>query len=546
MRRFAAGPRLLPTVLALAVFAVGLYMVATTAAMVVRCWSLVPFWDQWENLIFDPGQVFSAWLFAQHNEHRIVLPRLLFAIDAFAFRETQRFNFFCNVALPLALAGLLVALARRATGRGAADTLWLGGIVLATLFSAMQAENFVWGFQVQFFGVELAACGAFAILALARPRAATLAAAIGCAAAALFTLSSGAVALAVALPLAWRAGWPRRHLAVLAIAGVLLLALYLHGYVTPDYHSDPLQTVAQPRVALYVAGFLGNPFGHLVPARRAIAVALAAGGFGLVLFAAFGATLLHRGRDADRAQLALLATAAFVVGFGVLAGLGRLKFGLVQTLSSRYATPALLFWLSLALIAVAEIRRGWPQLRVPVMALGLLGTLILAWPQRHSVADGAAWVAPRRSAETALLAGVDDAQALRRLFPDTALVERQAARLRERHLAMFAEPWSGWLGTPLAAHVRLAGDCDGAVVTIERIAGGARVGGWVADGRERPAPRRLVLTDAGGAVVGYALSGFPTDEPHAAGWQGHVAGASEGLAAYALFDGDSAACRLAR
>ncbi len=160
-------------------FGLGIYLAVTTSFMVIYGWAAVPYWDQWDELILSRKQLFSSWLYSQHNEHRILFPRLLFAIDTFAFSETNRFNFFCNVALPSALAGLIVFVAHRHISRRISDTLWIAGIVLALLFSAMQFENFIWGFQVQFFGVELAAVASIACLVLGRGSWMSLTASIG-------------------------------------------------------------------------------------------------------------------------------------------------------------------------------------------------------------------------------------------------------------------------------------------------------------------------------------------------------------------------------
>ena len=202
--------------------------------LVIHSWSAVPYWDQWDELILSPGKVFSPWLYSQHNEHRILFPRLLFAIDTFAFAETNKFNFFCNVALPLTLVGLIVHVARRHVSRGLTDTLWIAGIVLTVLFSAIQYENFVWGFQVQFFGVELAAVASIASLALGRGAWPSLAAAIAFSTIAVYTLASGMVVPFLAIPVALWAGRSKAQVAVLAVAAAVLLALYLHGYVSPS------------------------------------------------------------------------------------------------------------------------------------------------------------------------------------------------------------------------------------------------------------------------------------------------------------------------
>lgn len=61
----------IPAVAGLLSLAAGIYVFATTTAMVIHGWSAVPYWDQWDDLILSPKQVFSPWLYSQHNEHRI-------------------------------------------------------------------------------------------------------------------------------------------------------------------------------------------------------------------------------------------------------------------------------------------------------------------------------------------------------------------------------------------------------------------------------------------------------------------------------------------
>jgi hypothetical protein len=73
-----------------------------------------------------------------------------------------------------------------------------------------------------------------------------------------------------------------------------------------------------------------------------------------------------------------------------------------------------LFWLSLVMVAIIETR-GWrPALRLSSMALSLFCLFGLAYAQSYYfVKEGLAWALPRREAMTALLADVDDRDALR-------------------------------------------------------------------------------------------------------------------------------------
>lgn len=549
----------LPIIAALLSLAVGVYVLVTTIAMVIHGWSAVPYWDQWDELIFSPKNVFSPWLYSQHNEHRILFPRLLFAIDRFAFAETDKFNFFCDVALPLGLAALIVQVARRHISRRPTETLWIAGIVLTVLFSAMQYENFVWGFQVQFFGVQLAAFASIACLALGRRDAPSLAAAVAFSAIAVYTLASGIIVPFLAIPVALWAGRSKAQIAVLGIAAVALLASYLHGYVPPSGHSDPLRTVLRPELPVYAAVELGNPFGQLFQALHIAHFGYWDGGFGVLGLALFGAAVLiqlRRGRSIDPAELVFLGSAALMVGVAFLTALGRLKFGLPQALSSRYATPMLLFWLSLAMLAIIEIRHRHAGLRLLTAGISVLGLVALADAQSSFVKTGLAWALPRREGTAALLSGVDDNGALLRIYPAPARAIELAAKLRAQHLAIFADDWSRWLGTKLADHVRFAqpGECQGGIDRVARlpVTGPAQwqAGGWAWDEARRSAPDRIVIADGALRVVGYALSGFAPLEPghdKHSGWRGDfkaLDGAS--VTAYALLDRGRVACPLAR
>ena len=549
---------LLEAVLAFLSLAIGTYVFVTTTAMGVRCWSAIPYWDQWDNLILSPAKIFSPWLYQQHNEHRILFPRLLFAVDTYVFAATNTFDLFCNIAIPLGLAALIVTAMYRSSTRRVSDTAWIAGFVLTLLFSAMQYENFGWGFQLQFFGVELAMAASFCSLLLWREGWVSLFAAICCAGIALYTLSGGVLALLLAVPLGVWAGRPNREVVVLAIAAVALLASYLYGYATPTEHSDPVRTFLQPDVPVFVAAEIGNPLSQLIAPPRnpyRLGLDIGFGAFGFALFLAAGVILLRRGRSAAPIQILLLGIAAFCVGFALLTALGRLKFGAEHALSPRYTTPMLLFWLSLTMLGVSDAWNRHPGLRLVLMVVSLPCLLGLGFAQQAFARTWWDWSVPRREAITALLADVDDPAALGRVHPSPALVKEQAAKLKARHLSIFADEWSAWLDTSLTEHLRLgeAIGCRGGIDEVAPLAGRTRqqwrITGWAWDDERRSAVERIVLADASGRVVGYGLSGFEpaTGGLRRSGWRGHFSAAiGAPITAYALVDQRRSACPLGR
>jgi hypothetical protein len=127
-------------------FAIGL---VCTACFILACaggvvgYSPVPFWDMWDGtVLFLHNFLAGDWtaLFSQHNEHRIVLTRLLFLVEYAVLDGSGRYLIAANYVFALlaaatfwrALAWLHApAMTRAAIGIGAALlvfallTLWL-------------------------------------------------------------------------------------------------------------------------------------------------------------------------------------------------------------------------------------------------------------------------------------------------------------------------------------------------------------------------------------------------------------------------------------
>src|SRR5436190_13554888 len=115
----------------------------------------IPYLDDWDTvrLIGQESRGFSlSEIFAQYNEHRIIVPRLvqlgLAGIDNYDTRPEM-------YVVVLASLGTLIVLALAA--RRTLGGVWPFALSLLAylVFSLRQRENFLWGFQVGFAFVEL-------------------------------------------------------------------------------------------------------------------------------------------------------------------------------------------------------------------------------------------------------------------------------------------------------------------------------------------------------------------------------------------------------
>jgi hypothetical protein len=488
----------------------GILVVAMTLRMVVLGWSPAPFWDQWDNLI-SGRSVSWSWLIAQHNEHRLFVPRLVFWLDWLLSAETNIVDYACNVLSQTALFALLLWLALRDSRPGFDAKLWVGGLCLCLLFWAMQYENFLWGFQVQYFLVILFAAGCFTIVSLGPSTFAGSAGVFILSGAAVYTLASGIIVPGLALLLGLWARRPAWYNFVLLFAAVAWPALYLWGYSTPEHHSNPADLFSQlGPVLFYFFVELGGPFLRAIFGQKDyFHVAAYFGSVGLLLY--FGALILVVMQGAKPSQKVFAMLGAYLLGAMALVALGRVRFGPAQALSSRYATPVSVFWLSTLLLwysAGAFI----PRVRGATLALCTVITILVVISEPAMVRNGLDFAVGRKVATPALLARVDDPLLEKLLDHPDAVIERRA-QLLSAGTSVFADPWTRLMGASFEDNFRVdpRASCSGLFQRVQAI--DETNSAWRATGiawrSDSLTPlRRIIFVNVDGRIVGYGGGGL--------------------------------------
>lgn len=505
----------------------GVVTIGIALYMVVICYSSLPWSDGWTQ-IFSAAQgrnPFSlSWLWQQHNEHRLLIPKLFLGLDLRLFHATQKLLLAAIFTTQLLLLCLL-GWSMRALG-GWRGALWrtATGLAAFCLFSPTQWENLTWGFQLCFVLPGLFATLSFVGLLLywvrwrqSQPSGGWkfVLLSLGAALAGMCSLANG---LLLAPLLAVAALWLRlrRWVAVaFATTAIVTTALYFHDYSQPSQNSNPLTSLHSPlKLLAYVASYFGSSWGYGSSwTHHNLQIALYAGAAGLVLAIWFLVRFRRTEEVSQAFTLQLLLLLLFCLGTAFLTAVGRLASGDSQAFAPRYQTVALLFWWCLGCLLMAAAAGSSKRLALPAMQLLLVCVLLRgANLARFPLRDAREHAFQQRAAAAALLSGVYDQEQIARTFYLPENVRGVVSYMREHRLSIFAEDTWPTLGTPIDAWARMAsqGQCQAAVQSVSSVRSGAasglRITGWAWDSTRSGLPPYIVVA-ANGRVVGVGAMG---------------------------------------
>lgn len=324
-----------------------------------------------------------AWhdLWAQLNEHRVPLPKLVSWASAKVFGVGMKSQMLVDLGIVAALAAGLLVMARRIRGH----TAFADAFLPLVLLSVGQADNFLWAVQINFF-LPLALQGWFLILLARTTDRISPLRALGFAACVVGLTLCGIQGIVTALPLAaWLAyaGWcefragARGVAAGLILAGVSTVAVAAAnfvGYEQPPHAVAPRFGWAEVRYTLRALGGAWGPVAEDVGPTDATGWPPALGVATFLLIVATSLRLLLAALD-PRNRPAAVGMLAFVVGFVALAaGIAYGRAGLTEgALAYRYITLTMpvLVWAYLA----------WLRFGPPTILNALfLAAAVFAWP----------------------------------------------------------------------------------------------------------------------------------------------------------------------
>lgn len=398
-----------------------------TAFLILRLGVDVPFLDEWRFIpLFqklDSGELGLGDLLEQHNEHRMVVPRLL----CLGLAQLSGWDTRWEMLAILGMAGLtswnLFVLARRALPDQTTVRYTLHLLTSLILFSPIQWETWLDGIQMVFFLPALCLTTALVVAggSLSHPSKLTLCSAL--ATSSTYSSSNGILCwflMAPALVLSSRTPRARRWSILVCLAGfALTAAIYIVDFRSrPPGGHDPAK-VGPGGLIGYFLSVTGNslclreslPLALQHPCYIPIATSL----FLIPLYLVSLMTALHR---RERRALPWLLLGAYSLTTAAMIALGRHGLGLEQSLTSRYISYTL--YLPVALLHLVAILFPLPSSRPRtgvILAVAVGGLLLLPYPHQTEVARSFRRFILEMKSHLLFVRWIPEAPDLRRISP---------------------------------------------------------------------------------------------------------------------------------
>ncbi len=421
-----------------------------------------PYWDE---MLIAPlidhaktGQLRFIELWAQHNEHRPLFPRLIMLALALPSNWNVNYVLAANVLCGIGSFLFMAWTALRTSANGQRPW-WVVPVLAFFVFSWAQMENWAWGLELTVLLCTFAVTSGIVLLSHPALGWYGFASAVFMGIVASYSFANGILYWVAALPALLVMPKLAREQKILrgilwVVAAFLVIESYFVAYHKPGV-SPPLTALLQAPMAYigYVVLYLGSPVvaifstppWHGGPPHPCGPFHFIPGIAGIVAFLVLLGHAWKRRTLTFTEAAPWLGIAAFAVGSALVTGIGRSGFGPQEGLNSRYMTTNALFWCALFGLLAIHLRSRLPKLATrPQWAAAITGILLLLGANFGVVytnrpwEDNARW---KRMGWQAILAGHEAGLYLRDLSWDPPALQTQYLPLLKRHaLCGFGTP----------------------------------------------------------------------------------------------------------
>jgi len=314
----------------------------------------VPNSDEWELVpIFQhihTGHIYWMDFWRQHNEHRIIIPNIVLVTTAYFTHWNLIVENFINIVIAIASFSVILKVLK-ITGIEFKQKSSLVLIFLVSLiwFSLVQSDNWLWGWEIEWFlnvlGVTVVA------YCLSRLKAQRLGFSIKHLGLLLlggviaqYSLGNGTLIWPILVIVLLFRRIPLKQIAAVFLTGSISTLFYYLHYTNLDKGSLKFVSHNLIGFAKYFFTYLGGPLGlehRLTPI------------LGLVLFMVFVGmctVLITRQKELFNKLIPWVCLGLYAIGSAFITGLARLSLGPSEAASSRYTTIASLLLISVVVM----------------------------------------------------------------------------------------------------------------------------------------------------------------------------------------------------
>ncbi|MCE5339691.1 MAG: hypothetical protein LLF92_01005 [Planctomycetaceae bacterium] len=392
----------------------------------------IPYYDQWEFIptlekMHNHTLTFTD-IWVNHSEHKIFFPKLIMLFWASISNW--------NIALELGTSivfGLLIFLFLLSLLGNTLKTVpvWLKLFTSLMVFSTIQWQNWLWGWQMAIFMSILGVVIAVWAADKWPGKSAGLAVVISACILSSYSFSSGLLTWpAVFILFLLQRKWKLKHFFILIVSCVTTVLLYYINYHKPAAHPSLTFFLDHPVILIrYILTYLGSSLSWSPSIGWVVTVIT----FVILLFSIFN--IWRFKKEALYAVLPWLILALYSCLAACLTGLGRAGMGWEQASASRYTTISLFLPLS-AMILFCYSAKFYHKKGFKIILCVIISIMFLtAYMKTHSAGlkDGEIFSKRLKSATFALSAPAQLVTdfTLKKMYPDPNIARQRIKTLSE-------------------------------------------------------------------------------------------------------------------
>ena len=330
----------------------------------------VPYWDQWEYIPFfeqyTRGSLLFSTLFTQHVEYRQFFPNLVFVFLGALSNWNTVWEMYLSWCLQLGCLALILTLVRHS---GVKQTAYLA-IVSCLVFHPFQLENWLSGVQIVYFLGNFAFLCAVVSAQLISNNLLKVSLVSLFSFIAALSSANGMLSFLLAGPIViFNSDYKTRIRSggILISAFLLTMVIYFYDYQRPPLHPAPSTVFHNLGQSLqYFLSFLGRPLEMVSFAFEGLEqsewhqlaslnVSVVFGFFLVILYLENLLWWLRAAPKNERfSSLPWIVIGAYSICTAILTTIGRVGFGVQQSLAPRYVSFSL--WLPLAIFILTCVR----------------------------------------------------------------------------------------------------------------------------------------------------------------------------------------------